>query len=322
MKFLSIPLNGSTWSEPLIYSFDTELDERTDVEVEIYDVDDGCAIAHKRLYGVVAGSIDIAPILRSMADMRIADESATTMTPSPIMRNIRVSINELESEQRQFCSTLFDIRRATVLSLMFKDYSLSYGDKLIFTAYAPNGLQILIDGVSPTASRRLTLNAQRDLRPQDVVVNTRDFAADISRLDITIHNAKTMVERFSIKVGSQPCCGQTILWRSAVGAVESYLFPRSINIRKEATANRVVTSERPYVTMRGATVVRRLYSSMEPTNKLRQLSEMLLSPYVYEMVSGHLADIELCSRDIDYNKHGEISTLSIDVLSSWKGGHI
>jgi hypothetical protein len=77
MRFISIPQNGMSWSDRLIYSFATGLDEPTDVDIEIFDIDANQLIARKRLYSVTYSDVDIAPILRSIADMRIKSEGLT-----------------------------------------------------------------------------------------------------------------------------------------------------------------------------------------------------------------------------------------------------
>ena len=48
MRFVSIPTNGSSWQEPLVYSFETEDALPADILVEIRDIGSNSVLATKR----------------------------------------------------------------------------------------------------------------------------------------------------------------------------------------------------------------------------------------------------------------------------------
>ena len=72
MKFTSIPKSYSSYSEPLIYEFDTQSGP-ADVEVRIVESTTGQTIGSKRLYGVSKGQVDIAPYVRQAAEVKLPD---------------------------------------------------------------------------------------------------------------------------------------------------------------------------------------------------------------------------------------------------------
>ena len=65
MKFTKLPLNGASWADELLYTFDTEFAEPIDVIVDIINSDTREIIGQQRLRGVTTGSINIAPYIRS-----------------------------------------------------------------------------------------------------------------------------------------------------------------------------------------------------------------------------------------------------------------
>ena len=67
MKFTKLPLNGASWADELLYTFDTEFAEPIDVIVDIINSDTREIIGQQRLRGVTTGSINIAPYIRSKA---------------------------------------------------------------------------------------------------------------------------------------------------------------------------------------------------------------------------------------------------------------
>ena len=52
MKFTSLPKNGSSWYDQLLYGIDTELSEPTDVEISIQSISGNVEYGTMRLYGV------------------------------------------------------------------------------------------------------------------------------------------------------------------------------------------------------------------------------------------------------------------------------
>ena len=56
MKFINIPKNGASWGGELCYSFATELDQPSDVQVIVRDADTNEEFGRMRLYSVIGGT--------------------------------------------------------------------------------------------------------------------------------------------------------------------------------------------------------------------------------------------------------------------------
>ena len=70
MKFINIPKNGASWGGELLYSFATELDQPSDVQVIVRDAETDAELGRLQLYAITEATVDIAPIVRR----RVSDE--------------------------------------------------------------------------------------------------------------------------------------------------------------------------------------------------------------------------------------------------------
>lgn len=320
MRFISIPSNGKSWSEKLIYSFDTGLDEPTDVDIEIFDVDYGQLIARKRLYGIVSGEVDIAPILRSVADMRIRSEGLTGIYKSPCGLNVAVGIMDLMSDIRHFSVTAVDVSKPLILSRMPQSNTFGYGECLMFSIVAPEELSVEIVAYSPTTTRRKELVQDSVALINDVVINTHDFMRDVQDVEVVVKSGDSEIGSLHISVADNLAKGRRLYWRNWQGGIESYRFPKSIRLVDEAIIDGIATCEGHLSRVVGSHVRHRLCSALECGDELRRLSEIIYAPYIYEMTSGGLCDVELTTRRIEHNSHGELQTLAFEISSEWKGG--
>lgn len=316
MKFLSIPQNGSSWSSQLIYLIDSESDEAANIDIEI--TDSSGIIATKRLYGVVQAEIDIAPILRSVADMRILPTYGTSIRSSCIARKVVVRANGLASDERIFYSSEINVTYPRMLSRM-PISTIEYGQRIVFSVVAQRDLNIKIEAHSATSTQSQTLTHKTDSLPVDVVIDTQDFNQKCERIDITISSQLIIIHRLSVVVESASA-GRRIVWRNSDGGIESYQFPWCIRQAQEAIIDKVQTAERSYSMLRNAKQHYRLCSALEEEDTLRELADMMLAPYVYEMQDGQLSEVELDSRSIEYDSHGLLRNITLEISADWKGG--
>lgn len=320
MRFISIPQNGMSWSDRLIYSFATGLDEPTDVDIEIFDIDANQLIARKRLYGVTYSDVDIAPILRSIADMRIKSEGLTGIFRSPCSMNVAVGIMSQMSNIRLFTSTPIDISKPHLLSSMPKSQVLSYGECIMFSVVAPELVSVEVVAYSPTTTRRRVLVQDSEARVNDVVIDTHDFMRDVQDVEIVVKSGESVVESLNVSIDDNVAKGRRLYWRNWQGGIESYRFPKSIRLVDEAIINSVSTSEGHISQLVGSNVRHRLCSALECGDELRRISEIIYAPYIYEMTSKGLSCVELTTRRIEHSRHGELQTLAIELSSEWRGG--
>lgn len=97
MKFINIPKNGASWGGELCYSFATELDQPSDVQVIVRDAETDAEIGRLKLYAITEATVDIAPIVRR----RVSDEPqiaiASEIVPSRAMCRVIVEVEGVRS---------------------------------------------------------------------------------------------------------------------------------------------------------------------------------------------------------------------------------
>jgi len=319
MRFISIPNQGSSWSAPLLYSFDTELETAADVDIDIWDCSKNSIIAKKRLYGVISSQIDIAPILRSIYDMRI-DDSVAGIAQSPATIMVCLDIMGLKSEPRLFSVTTLDVAKPKLLCSMPMQQSVSYGEKILFSLYVPTKLKVQIRTYTNFTSRALTLESDASGISHDIVVATLNFPFNTTRIEITISDGSTTVTTLTYHIEPGVATARRLFWRNWQGGIESYLFPQSIRLMQEAVVDSLTCGEQLFSVLRTAQQRYRLCSAFEDSTELRRISEMLLSPYIYEMTAQGLRTLKLETRSVEYDKHGELRRIALEVYSDWKGG--
>ena len=62
MKFLTIPKNGASWQQPLVYAVELGASDGSDAHVEIVDADNS-SIASFNVYGKSSFEVDISPYI-------------------------------------------------------------------------------------------------------------------------------------------------------------------------------------------------------------------------------------------------------------------
>jgi hypothetical protein len=79
------------------------------------------------------------------------------------------------------------------------------------------------------------------------------------------------------------------------------------------------------VTLDGVTteqISRRIYyhltSAYEVEAEMNRLAEIVFSPRIYELRDNDIVEVELSSREVDFDKHGALRQMSIEICE--KGG--
>ena len=320
MNFVSIPNNGSSWQESLIYSFETADAQPQDIEVEICDVGANSLLGTKRLYGVASGSIDIAPYLRSVCDLRISYTGGNSVHNTQIARNISVKLNGVESESRLFMLRSFDASAPKILTRFAAESTFSIGDVVTFSLFVPSKLNIVANIISPSSRKQVHLQWSGTNAIVDVEMQTRNFKADIELIDINIHFDGNIVENLKFNVVSPQSRHRQLLWRNSWGGVESYGFPQSLPLARAVEAESIELATHDVVMLGKAQCRNRLCSAFETEQELERISEVMLSSYIYEVDQGVLHEVEVDDRKIEYDTHGNLRQLAFDIVKEWKGG--
>lgn len=320
MNFVSIPKNGSSWQEPLIYSFETEGAIPTDVVVEICDVGASSMLATKSLYGVASGEIDIAPYLRSLCDQHIKLADANSVTNTQMARTISVKINGSESESRLFMPRSIDITKPRILTRFSADSSFAIGDVIAFSVFVPSNLIVVANIVYTSNRQQVHLQFAASNSIVDVVIRTHNLRQNVEFIDLDIHCGGTVVKSLRLSAIEPHPRRRQLLWRNQWGGVESYVFPQSITLARAVDAETLKFASRDVVMLSGAEQRSRLCSAFETEQELERISEIVLSPYVCSAVEGELCEVKLDNRTIEYDAHGNLRQIVLDVTSKWEGG--
>lgn len=320
MKFISLPTKGSSWQGPLIYSFATDDGSTTDVLVEIRDDDSGEQIATKRLYGVAAAEIDIAPYLRSQYYPRVEFSSAIAIVDSKVAKHITVIVNGIESPSQLFVPQSFDALQLTCVSRVPHENSVARGDMTIFSLFAPARLNIVVTIFRPQGRVQHNLRFSSHNHIVDVVIPTANFPNDATHFVVNISSESMSGLSLRYEIVERGPQSRQLLWRNPWGGVESYSFPHSLPIARSVTVDTLSASCGEVAKLREATHRVRLCSALESEKRLDELSELLLSPYVYEFCSGSLHPVRIDRRGVEYNSSGRLRQLTFDLVEEWKGG--
>ena len=324
MKFTSIPNNGSSWGDELIYAIDTEVDTPSNLVVDIRDLKSNKSLGRYRLYGVTTAEVNISPYLRSLENLEIKRSNTATSYISPASRTIALLINGYASEERTFFRAQLDYDKNYVLSEITTDQTISLGEAIRLTAFAKENLSVLIEKY---ASNRYigseSINQRTYGNPMEVVIPTAKFSGSIDSFIVTLRSDKsTILQRIVYHVVERGESSRRLMWYNKLGGVECYTFPTSIRTHYKAKMGQsvgvsgvpidVCLNERHY----------QIISALETPQEMNRLAEIVFSPYVYEMVGDDIVEVELTSREVLFDKHGMLRQLSLDICKTKRGGAI
>ena len=320
MNFISIPPNGSSWQEPLIYSFASEDGSTTDILVEIRDDDLGELMATKRLYGVATAQIDIAPYLRSLCNIKIDIPESNAIVESETTKRVTVVVNGTESPSLIFFARALDTTKYTMLSSLSGIERVERGNMVLFSLFAPTRLSVVLTIYTPSSRAQQTMQWTGSNRIVDIVVHTANIVQDATSLMINIYGDGLVVKSIKCDIVERGEESRQLLWRNSQGGVESYCFPYCRPIARSVEVESLATQQGDIVELRDAVSRLRLLSALETREYLDQLSEMILSPYIYECVSDKLHPVSLERRAIEYDSQGRLRQLALEITQEWKGG--
>ena len=324
MKFTSIPNNGSSWGDELIYAIDTEVETPSNLVVDIRDTKSNKSLGRYRLYGVTTAEVNISPYLRSLDNMEVKTSSTATSYISPASRTVRLLVNGYASEERTFFRAPLDYDTSHTLSEITTNQTISLGDAIRLTAFAKENLIVLIEKYA--SNRYLgseSINVRTYGNPMEVVIPTAHFRADIDSIIVTMRSEKsTIMQRIVYRVVERGESSRRLMWYNRLGGVECYTFPTSIRTHYKAKMGQsvgvggvpidVCLHEKHY----------QITSALESPQEMNRLAEIVFSPYVYEMLGDKIVEVGLTSREVLFDKHGMLRQLSLDICETKRGGAV
>ena len=319
MKFTKLPLNGASWAEELLYTFDTEFAEPIDVIVDIINSDTREIIGQQRLRGVTTGSINIAPYIRSkMQALQVAPSLDRPISISPSSIVISLRCNGTWSDSRLFFRATYDPLRPAIISQYVATQRMKHDGIIALTATATNivAVELKTTFADHTSTMRYTLNAAG--RPVDIVIPLGSNYREARSVTLTL-TCDSIKRTITYNIEQMPE-GRQLLWYNSRGGIETYPFATALRVSDTAHVRTVATKEYTANTLISQTSVVRLLSAFERRNELERIADIINSPDIFEATTTALKPVELNRRTVEYDKHGTIHQASIEIREYRKGG--
>lgn len=313
MKFLSIPENGASWREKLIYAIDAESDEGVDLKVEIVDTSLG-QLASLNIYNVTSAEVDIAPYLRASVDEAPTD-GTEGLAWSTAALSIVVRVGGVESPQRVYYRAKLDCSVPCVLSNISALQSVSLDETIRMTIFSPKSVEVRVT-LTQMAPANRTYRLLTGGRPIEFTLPLANMST-FRRLKITVVCDSVQQAVYEYVITPRDSSARQLLWYNANGGVESYTFPKSV--RLSYSADVVETAEGKGRLRRGC-VVRRLCSAFEPTEQMERIVQMIFSPSVYLATERGCVLQRDIQRKVEFSPQGTLNQLKVDVVEEWRGG--
>lgn len=320
MKFVSIPNYGASWREPLIYSFSTETAEPTDVAVEIVEVSTQESLGRMKLYGVTSGMVNIAPYVARRASLTpIEGGSELVVVPSPSAVAVVVKVNDLCSEERLFFRSEFSPDVSMSLSRAIGTQVIERGDAIRLTLCPKGRLWAVVSYGQSADLQSKDCLVEGSATPMELLLKTDNLKAG----DVIIINLQYefgAVQSFRYRVHPRRSTSKRLLWYNPQGGIESYTFGHSIRVGYSIEVQGVEECDGEARRSVDGELVYRLCSGQESMTMLEHVAELLLSPVVYKCSGVQSEQVDVVSREVAYDKNGELHNMTLEVKETWRGG--
>lgn len=319
MKFTSIPSNGSSWSNPLPFSFDTESDKPIDVTIDIISGVE--VIAHRKMYGVSTGTIDIAPYLRVFSCRPPTISSRATITTSPSSLLVRVVVNGVPSNAIKLFHSTFDSSTPGLISYATPTRCITRGEPIIVTSTTSNTITVNIKYTSPTETITSTLSAKTTGLPVNIIIPTSNINPSITSIVLELGTTTTPLATMTYRIIEANSHNKYLMWYNKSGGIETYLFTHVIRTSYEAVVEGEDSGNIHLpARVKEASAHYRLCSAQEPQSEIERLSEIVFSPRVFLIEGTSTTPVVIDRREVIFDSHGTLKQLCLDITEPWKGG--
>ena len=287
MKFLLLPENGSSWREPLVYSFD--LEEATDVaQIEIRGIVRGMDIARFNLYGVSKGEVDIAPYLKEKSDVSPRNE-AMGLYLSNTSFSVVVIVNGVDPEGRSFKRERIDTSAKGVLTKQEPSSKIGEGETIRMTIYAQRSVTAVVrrqaskQYITPFSISAVGI-------PVEFIYPVFSDDDGLVSIDVDISCDTEPRKTYIYKYVPRDAPSQQVVWYDKKGAVQSYVFPQVKRRVCEAILSGDMVIGKEYTW--------ELTSAYESPEELERIRGVVFADRVYFNVGGRCVEVEMLTRTI------------------------
>lgn len=318
MNFKTIPKNGASWRERLLYELEFEEGEQL-VDVEIYDQITQTVIAKLRLYGDSISELDIAPYIRTAMAKR--DKIAVTnITIYPCSDACRITLitNGVSSVPRLYFREDISALSPKVLSGVAEQATIANGEVIRLTVYALESISMTL--MQPVAAGGVkTLNYRTNGVPCEVVVPV-SRVVDGERIAVSIRCDGGALVTHSFRVVSRDKSAYRLAWINESGGVECGSFAQSVKRSLEVKFEEVESQEGWYRRIVSSKLIRRLSICGVTQREMDRLLGLFLSPVIYRCVGTGAQQVRLLTDEVAFDEHGRLRKLEFDIEEEWKGG--
>ena len=318
MKFKTIPKNGASWRDSLLYEVDfTEGEEQ--VDIEIVDQISMQVIGVVRLYASGPTEVDIAPYIRSlMAKREGLMLPVSIITTSSDACKIILRVGNVTTEPRLFFREDISYLSSRILSTHIQESTIANGEVIRITVYATDIIALtLVRPVNAGGTRNYSYRTNGV--PCEIIVPIIGVVED-DRVSVSIRCDGGTVSSQSFKVVDREESACRLVWINANGGVECCTFPRSLQRHLVVKTEDVERDEGWYRRVVKSRVVRRLFLHGAKRSEIDRVLGIFLSPVIYLCEGSLSTRVKLLTDGLTFDEHGKLRNLEFDIEQEWKGG--
>lgn len=320
MNFTSLPSNGASWREPLVYKIDTESTTPQDVILEIVDTANMSILGTMRLYGVTTAEVDIAPYIASTTSLVPGwTNGALILQRSQSARSVLVRADGVESASRIFYRSAFNYTQSTTLSSVVEHQEIEQGDVARITVFGKTRLWV-------------TYNSSAAAEPKETTATTRGYPIELmmstlnmrvgTKFSVSIRYETGYSDTFNYTVVSRRTTSTRLLWYNTKGGIDSAIFDHTIRLGCGVdVATESWSGTRSYRSVEGWANYR-LCTGYESAATIDMMLGVLFSPKVFSDRESKCEEVDVTTREVVFDSKGQLHTLSLDIRKEWKGGEL
>ena len=320
MKFTSVPEAYSSFRDSLIYAFETESEAR-DVEAKIINADTGEVIGRKKLYGVTAGEIDIAPYLRRAVRPTLPEQvSECGEVECSSQVRVKVVIDGVESAARRFIAARVDLTKpyqSLMTQISQRTMACDEFDIISWFAHPEIVVEVVVEGFGK-GHETLTITPG-GVGQQTVAVTALDFIdiPDTMRVTVMVDGVATTVVEYQIKPNLHGA--RRVAWLNEQLTPELYTFPLRKSVLVKAARKSMETIWGREAAALECENELKLISAYEPQAQIEALAGILSAERVWLVEGGIPQRVDLVTDRVLIASGSEMSVVEVDIRAAKEG---
>ncbi|MBE6211131.1 MAG: hypothetical protein E7130_05830 [Rikenellaceae bacterium] len=312
MIFTSIPDNYTPVTHPLIYRFAFD-EEQEVVDVQIIDARHSRTLGIKRLYNVLHGEIDIAPMLAETFCCEYVEGGTLLGVAEGLFATIVVQIGDIATPIRYFSPYPVMDGVGTIFRISPKVQRLFRGESDFVVLYAPNGGFISCESYH---DGEVVDVADFMIDPDHALQIFKLSTADCAEMadEIIVQFNLDGVEDFqTYRVVPKPESTHRLVWLASDGSLQLYTFPTCRSRRLAVQKQRVVSSDGVVVASAASESSLTLVSDYETTAEIERLGEIIESKQVWLERGTKGVKVDVLSSESVVRYGGSLNSLQIEI---------